>query len=60
MRFGEHKLPELLSEVDDTKNWSDEDLEYVSGWIPDKIQRWIDERPCEKVEWVTPSIERRF
>lgn len=59
MRYGEHREPELgkvgkeVSEEDAEQDWSREQLRYRSGWIQEKIVKWIDERPCDKVEWVS-------
>lgn len=40
--------------------WSLEDQRFIAGWDSRKIQRWVDERPCDVVEWVRPSTERIF
>ncbi|KAK5165282.1 uncharacterized protein LTR77_009380 [Saxophila tyrrhenica] len=66
LRAGLHAEPSLkkvggktkLTEDDGT--WTDEDLRFVAGWNHEKIKKWVDERPCEEVEWVRPSITRMF
>ena len=66
MRFGEHRDPELgkvgedLNQEESKLEWSPEQLRFRAGWVQDKVRRWIDERPCEDVEWVRPSLERIF
>ena len=38
-----------------------QDRNYVSGWDVDKINKWVEENPCEEgPHWVKPSIERKF
>ena len=32
-------------------DWETEDLRFVTGWNTRKIARFIDEHPCETVEW---------
>lgn len=62
LRFGEHREPELgkigkdLSEEESKMDWSPDDLKFRAGWVQDKVRRRVDERPCEKVEWVRPSL----
>ncbi|TWU75875.1 hypothetical protein ED733_005634 [Metarhizium rileyi] len=35
-------------------------VDYSSGWIEDRIRNWRNERKCERVHWVGPSISRVF
>jgi hypothetical protein len=35
-------------------------VDYTSGWMTERIGRWREERPCEVVQWVGPSITRVF
>lgn len=35
-------------------------IDYTSGWMTDRIDRWREERQCEVVQWVGPSIERIY
>lgn len=42
------------------KQWSLEDQRFMAGWDVEGIRKWMDERPCEEVEWVKPSVERIF
>lgn len=66
IRYGEHREPELgkvgkeVSEEDSKVDWSPEQLRFRSGWTQDRVRRWIEERPCEEVEWVKPSLTRIF
>ena len=41
-------------------DWAPEDLSYMSGWDSVKITKWMEERPCDKVKWVKPSVKRIF
>ncbi|USW54960.1 hypothetical protein Slin15195_G082790 [Septoria linicola] len=41
-------------------DWTIWDQRFVAGWDTAKIKKWIDQRPCEKVQWVKPSTERIF
>lgn len=40
--------------------WTTEEKTFRAGWQTEKIKKWVDERPCEKALWVTPSITRIF
>lgn len=57
--FGERREPEKATGANKMK-WTDEDRGFQAGWIAKRILAWIDERPCEQVEWVRPSTERIF
>lgn len=35
-------------------------VDYTSGWMTERIARWREERGCEVVQWVGPSITRIF
>jgi hypothetical protein len=35
-------------------------VDYTSGWMVDRIERWKGERTCEVVQWVGPSTTRIF
>ncbi|KAL7938586.1 family 31 glycosyltransferase [Trichoderma chlorosporum] len=50
-RYGEAREPE---QKDD--KWVD----YKSGWLKDRLDKFREERKCEVVEWVGPSITRVF
>lgn len=61
MKAGLPRKPEVGKEATNEEKdaeWDAEDLRFISGWISDKIQRRVNERPCNAVEWVRPSIER--
>lgn len=51
-RHGAAREPE---EIGDNK-WVD----FKSGWLQGRIEKWRGERQCEVVEWVGPSITRIF
>lgn len=36
------------------------DMSFVAGWMTARIGRWVEEHPCEDVQWVKPSVERVF
>lgn len=38
----------------------EEDPKFVAGWDNPKIAKWIEEHPCERVEWVHPSWDRHI
>lgn len=61
-RFGRARdPPPLLEEAQQhDKPWSPDDRRFVSGWISSRIQKWMDERPCNQVQWVKPSTTRIF
>ena len=40
--------------------WNPVDLRYMSGWDTEKINKWVNERLCEEVQWVKPSTIRIF
>ena len=40
--------------------WEKEDLRFMAGWDTEKILKWMEERPCEQVKWVRPSVKRIF
>lgn len=66
IRFGVKREPgiyNLQGRVDvtaDLSEWEAEDLRFMAGWDGEKIRKWMDERPCEQVKWVRPSIKRIF
>lgn len=35
-------------------------VDYTSGWMTERIARWREERQCEVVQWVGPSITRVY
>ncbi|KAK4166838.1 beta-1,3-N-acetylglucosaminyltransferase radical fringe [Cladorrhinum sp. PSN259] len=38
----------------------DETLNFTSGWLQSRIERWQRDHVCHSPEWVYPSIERHF
>jgi hypothetical protein len=50
-RYGEARGPEERD-----KKWVD----FKSGWLEDRIDKWRKERQCKVAQWVTPSIPRVF
>lgn len=63
IRVGRHREPEVgkgKTEEEKAREWDVEDLRFVAGWAMAKVQEWAEERPCEQVEWVRPSITRIF
>ncbi|KAF4548676.1 Hypothetical protein D9617_26g078890 [Elsinoe fawcettii] len=59
IRYGRQKDPTSVA-GDDATHWTDEDRRFIAGWSTEKIQKWMDERPCHQVEWVRPSTSRIF
>lgn len=35
-------------------------VDYTSGWLTDRIDKWKGERTCDIVQWVPPSIKRIY
>lgn len=66
IRYGRAREPSAESVKKNGKphggeaEWDFEDLRFVTGWDNEKIARWIDDHPCERVEWVHPSLKRIF
>ena len=64
LRYGEYKDPEVerlgMTMNEGTQGRSPDDLRFFAGWLPDKVKAWIDDHPCDTVEWVKPSLERIF
>lgn len=53
IRLGHAKDPDGYHEEVDRK--------YVSGWVTEKIKKWVDENKCEEgAHWVKPSVKRKF
>lgn len=52
MRYGQHRLADSYIR--------DAGIQYTAGWMQEKISRFIDEHPCENVEWLRPSLDRIF
>lgn len=69
VRYGAAKTPEYLNDgrarVTIPQNELDKKpkgrwVEYRSGWVEERIKEWRDERKCEQVQWVGPSVTRIF
>ena len=57
MVFGWPRDPE---EGPDDEEWEVKDEEFVSGWMQEKIGKWVEERACDDASqrWVRPSLDR--
>lgn len=51
MHHGRKRESELIDE-----KWVD----FTSGWMLDRIEKWREARPCTEVNWVGPSLRRIF
>lgn len=40
--------------------WTKEEARFMAGWMTSRIDNWRNERKCEVVQWVRPSITRIF
>lgn len=58
-RYGRAREPLIENDSKD-EDWTHEESRYMSGWDTGKIGKWIQQRPCDQVQWVRPSIERIF
>lgn len=56
-RLGDAKVP-TVAEEGAPGDWTAEDERFVAGWDTEKIRKWADERPCEEIQWVRPSLTR--
>lgn len=35
-------------------------IDFTSGWITQRIDKWREERKCQVIQWVGPSITRIY
>ncbi|KAG6242792.1 hypothetical protein E4U25_002905 [Claviceps purpurea] len=70
IRYGLARAPEYMDEGDQretipqnalTKQTSPRKwVDYTSGWAESRVREWREQRKCEQVRWVGPSVERIF
>jgi len=69
IRYGVPRTPDTLTEFADEEQpdgsvkkvvSKETRVDYTSGWMTERIARWRDERRCEVVQWVGPSITRVY
>lgn len=66
LRYGSHREPELgkvgkdITKAQSELEHDEDDLKFRSGWVQDRVTKWMDDRRCEKVKWVRPSLDRVF
>ena len=35
-------------------------VRYVSGWVPERIDKWRASHTCDKIQWVRASVTRVY
>ncbi|OIW26682.1 hypothetical protein CONLIGDRAFT_634916 [Coniochaeta ligniaria NRRL 30616] len=69
IRYGQARKPDVVTDYGEEKQpdgsvkkvvTKETRVDYTSGWMVERIQRWREERTCEAVQWVGPSITRIF
>ncbi|KAL1845700.1 hypothetical protein VTK73DRAFT_456 [Phialemonium thermophilum] len=66
IRYGVERAPETLprSEDDHNDDKKEDDVkqkvDFTSGWMTARIDRWKEEHRCDVIQWVGPSITRIF
>ncbi|KAG6003278.1 hypothetical protein E4U21_002205 [Claviceps maximensis] len=69
IRYGTARTPEYMDEGDRRETIPQEALDqktnrrrvdYKSGWMDARFKEWREQRTCEEVRWVGPSISRIF
>ncbi|KFG85474.1 hypothetical protein MANI_011751 [Metarhizium anisopliae] len=69
VRYGAARKPEYFPDDGKRETLPEDELdtqaqgkwvEYQSGWVEDRIESWRNERTCEQVHWVGPSVSRVF
>ncbi|KAK2590675.1 hypothetical protein QQS21_011635 [Conoideocrella luteorostrata] len=69
VRYGTARKPEYIGDGGGRETIPQDELgqkakgrwvEYKSGWVENRIRDWRDERTCEQVHWVGPSVSRVF
>ncbi|QPG94026.1 hypothetical protein C2857_004098 [Epichloe festucae Fl1] len=69
IRYGTARTPAFMDDGDKRETIPQEALgkktnrkwvDYKSGWVETRIKEWRDQRKCQQVHWVGPSVSRIF
>lgn len=62
IRFGKHQEPSIIEPPNEGEppRLGTVDGRFKAGWATEDIIQWMNDRPCERVQWVRPSTDRIF